>query len=158
MSETTARLGFDQEARAFIYSACAVVGVGLGAALPQVARWAAGWPWIPFQGLLQAIAAVDSSWAMWGRPSMGLILGIAFAAIVVFESPVLLVTDAQICVSERGNSRTILRADIAGIYRDGSKVVVESPQGRRLFHGQIEGNKESVRDAFVSHGYPWETT
>lgn len=158
MNDPTTRLGLTHQDRVLIYLVCPVVGLGLGLAFPVVAEWASRLSWVPFQGPFQLIASFDASWLNWGRPLVGLILGLVFAAFIVHESAVLHVTAEHIEVTSNGSTRRIARSDIAGIYRDGSKVVVESHSGRRLYHAQIEGGKDNVRDAFVANGYPWETT
>ncbi|WP_420846562.1 YqeB family protein [Nocardioides jishulii] len=42
------------------------------------------------------------------------------------------------------------------IYRRGGTFVIETDGGRTLFEGDIEGDRDEIRDAFVSQGYPWE--
>ncbi|MGA8117999.1 MAG: hypothetical protein WCA46_30555 [Actinocatenispora sp.] len=157
MSASVVRLGFDRSAKVFLFLVGAAAGTGLGVAVPFLARWATGLPWVPFEGPLRLVGSFDSDWAMWGRPLLGLVLGTAFAAYVIHQSPVLFVSDAGIEVVERGNTRRIERGNVAGIYRDGNKTVVESREGRRLFRGEIEGKRDVVRDAFVTRGYPWES-
>lgn len=157
MTSPSVRLGFDRQAKIFLYTICAALGAGLGAGIPFLAGWAASLPWIPFQGPLRLAASFDSAPAAWGRPALGLVVGLGFAAHVVYESPVLRVSAQRIEVSIKGATRHIARSDVAGLYRDGRKIVVESHAGRRLFHGEVEGGKDAVRSAFVSHGYPWET-
>lgn len=156
--EPPVRLGLDRGDMVFLVLACALAGLGMGAATPYVAGWLVDLPWAPFQGPLQLIGSFDSPWALWIRPALGLLLGLALAAYLVEQTPVLHVSAEQIDITHRGTTRRIARADVAGIYREGRDVVVESDGGRHLFHGVIEGSKDTVRDAFVSHGYPWETT
>lgn len=158
MIEPSTRLGFSRGDKTFLAVTCTVVGVGLGFAVPYLAGWAADLPWIPFRGPLELLGSFDSPIATWIRPVVGLLLGLAFTAYLVHQSPVLQVSPEQIEVTSRGATRRIARSEVAGIYREGSKIVVETRAGRRLFHGEIEGSKDAVRDAFVHHGYPWETT
>lgn len=139
MSESVVRLGFERADKALICTVGALVGAVVGICLPYVARWASDLAWVPFQGPLQMVGSLETSWAVWGRPVLGILAGFAFAAYVIYQSPVLYISGEQIKVTERGNTRRISRSDIAGIYREGGKIVVESHHGRRLFHGDGRG-------------------
>lgn len=156
MSDTATRLGFDRQAKVAIYVVCTLIGLGLGFAVPYLAQWASELSWAPFQNVLQLVGSPDPGWLTWGRPLIGALVGVAFAVYIIFQSPVLYISEEQIEVHERGNTRRIPRSDIAGVYRDGGKVVVENHHGRRLFRGEVEGGKDTVRDTFVTHGHPWE--
>lgn len=156
MSDAATRLGFDRREKVFLYTVCVLVGLGLGIAVPYIAEWASELPWVPFGNMLELVGSSDTSWLNWVRPVIGMLLGGVFAFYVIFQSPVLYISAAQVEVNERGNTRRIPRSDIAGIYRDGDKIVVESHQGRRLFRGDVEGGKDAVREAFIAHGHPWE--
>lgn len=131
--EPTVRLGLDRGDTVFLVVACAMAGLGLGVAAPYVAGWLVDLPWAPFRGPLQLIGSFDSPWAVWIRPVVGLLLGLALAAYLVEQTPVLHVSAEQIEVTRRGTTRRIARSDVAGVYRDG-------------------------RDVFVSRGQPRETT
>ncbi len=154
--ERTSRLGFDRSAKAFVYLVAAVVGIAAGLLLPYVAGWVEDWG-LGLPGPFGLLASFDSPWAVWGRPLVGLAAGLGFAAYIVYQSPVLHISSDEVVVTQRGNTRRIKRSDVAGIYRDGQHVVIESAQGRRLFRGEVEGGRQAVREAFVSRGYPWET-
>ncbi|MCC2312757.1 YqeB family protein [Cellulomonas xiejunii] len=149
--------GFDTEGRWFVAGLLAAAGAALGLLLPLLARWAAGLPWVPFQGPLRLLASFDGSWLVWGRPLLGAVLGLLLAAWVVTGTAVLVLSDAQVEVVRRGQVERVIRRDqVDGVHRRGSKVVVESAQGRELFADDVEGPKDAVRAAFVRHGYPWE--
>lgn len=126
MTGERARLGFDRRDKAFVYGTGAVVGMAMGAAVPFVARLAADLPWIPFQGPLQLAGSFDSPWATWGRPVLGVLAGVAFAAHVVHQAAVVVVAAEWIEITQRGSTRRIQQSDIAGIYCDGAKTVMDS--------------------------------
>lgn len=157
MTESSVRLGLDGPVRVLVFSVGALAGLGLGLAVPYLAGWAAALPWVPLSGPLKLVGFLDTPGAIWIRPAIGLLLGLAFATVVVHQLPILHVSAELIEVTSRGATRRIARSEVAGVYLDGRKVVIESHGGRRLFHGEVEGSKPVVRDAFVSRGYPWET-
>lgn len=149
--------GFQGGDRAMVYLLFGVPGAGLGALLPYVAGWVSELPWAPFQGPLELLASFDAPWLVWGRPVLGLIVGLLFAAWVVQRSPVLHLTGEEIRVERGGDvERVIPGTKVDAVYRRGAKVVIETDTGRELFHDEVEGDKAAVRDAFVSQGYPWE--
>ncbi len=129
----------------------------LGVVLPYLANLAADAPWVPFEGPIELLASFDEPWLVWGRPVIGLILGLGFAGWVVVSSPVLHLSNDDIRVECRGQiERVIQRETVAAIHRRGSKVIIETANGRELFNDEIEGDKVAIRDAFVRHAYPWE--
>lgn len=133
----------------------AALGTGAAALLPMVARWVEE-RGVPFPGILQFLASFDSDWLVWGRPAIGLVVGLVAALVIVHNEPALTVTGDSVLVEKGDSRRRIKRADVAGVYRDGKKLVIETEQGRRLYEGDVEGGRDLVRATFVDRGYPWE--
>lgn len=149
--------GFDRGGRLFVVGGFAVAGIVAGFVLPLLARWAAGLPWVPFQGPLELISSFDATWLVWGRPLIGALLGLAFGLYVVAGTPVLEIRDDALEVRRNGQvQRVIPRETVGGVHLRGSKTVVEAKEGRVLFEDDVEGGKDAIRQAFVDHGYPWE--
>lgn len=149
--------GFDRGGRLWVLTLFGLGGIALGALLPLLAGWASALPWVPFQGPLELLGSFDHPWLVWGRPALGLLLGLGVAAWVIADSPVLDVGPDQVRVRRRGEvQRVIDRATVAAVYPRGSATVIEAESGRTLFDGDVEGDKTAVRRAFVDHGYPWE--
>jgi hypothetical protein len=149
--------GFDSAGRAWVLALFAVGGLALGALLPVLSSWAAGLPWVPFQGPLKLLGSSDRSWLVWGRPALGLLIGVGFAIWVILNSPELDISHDEILVRRHGQvERVIQRATVDAVYRRGSKIVIETDRGRTLFEDDVEGDKSAVRNAFVTNDYPWE--
>lgn len=149
--------GFDRAGRLFVVGMFGGGGLALGLVLPWLAGVVDDRGWVPFAGPLRLLASFDGSWLVWGRPLIGLLLGLAFAAWVVTSSAVLHVGPTEIRVERRGEvERVIPRASVDAVHRRGSKVVIETAGGRTLFDDDIEGERAAIREAFVSAGYPWE--
>jgi hypothetical protein len=149
--------GFDTAGRWIVLGLFGAVGAALGALLPVVARWVSELPWAPFQGPLELIGSFDQAWLTWGRPGIGLVAGLLFAAWTIADSPVLDVDATHVRVRRGGKVERVLeRTKVDSVHRHRGKVVIESAQGRTLFEGDVEGDRSAIRDAFVSHGYPWE--
>ena len=149
--------GFDRPDRLWVLALFAIGGTVLGVLLPLLVRWAADLPWVPFQGPLELLGSFDQPWLVWGRPMLGLVAGIGFAIWVILDSPVLEIDREEIQVRRRGQvERVIERTKVDSVYRRGSKIVIETESGRKLFEGEIEGDKSQVRNVFVNNNYPWE--
>lgn len=149
--------GFDASGRRWMLVLFGLGGAALGALLPVVARWAAELPWAPFQGPLRLVASIDEPWLTWGFPGLGLAAGLAFAAWVIYDSPVLDIGRERIQVRRRGEvERVIERSTVAAVHPRRSTIVIETESGRKLFEHDVEGDRDAVRSAFVDLGYPWE--
>ncbi|QKE83468.1 hypothetical protein [Arthrobacter sp. NEB 688] len=149
--------GFDTGGRAFVLTLFGGGGLALGLALPWLARLAAEQEWVPFGGPLRALGAPDAAWLPWGRPVIGLAVGLVLAAWVLAHTAVLHVSRAEVRVERYGSvQRVIPRERVDGVHRDGGKVVLEAASGRVLFRDDVEGDRDAVRAAFVDAGYPWE--
>lgn len=156
-SRSTTVGGFDREGRLWVLAVLGAGGVALGALLPAVAGWLRDAPWVPFEGPLRLLSSFDAPWLTWGRPAIGLAVGLAVAAYILSATPVLEVDLQEVEVRRHGRvERVIARATVAGVYRRGSKLVLENEHGRTLFADDVEGDRDAVRRAFVEHGYPWE--
>lgn len=149
------RLGMTGADTAFLAVLGAVLGAGAAALLPIAARWVEE-RGVPFPGILQLLASFDSDWLVWGRPVIGLVVGVIAALLISRAEPVLHVSDEGVLVEKGDSRRRIRREDVAGVYRDGKKLVIETEQGRRLYDGDVEGKRDLVRATFVDRGYPWE--
>ncbi|QMW66368.1 hypothetical protein H4N58_19945 [Mumia sp. ZJ1417] len=138
----------------------AVVFGGAGLAIfllaPLLAAWLADVPLVPFRGPLEWVGSFDQPWAWVARPTVGLVVGLVLAAVVVADAYRLDVSDEQIVVQHGDDRRTIAHAQVAAVYTDRKKVVIDGTDGRRLFEQDVEAGRGQVAEAFTRHGYPWE--
>lgn len=143
--------------KAAVWVVLGAAGVGLGLALPWLLQNASQWP-IPYLGALEALGSIDSPLMVIGRPAVLGLVGLVFAFFITHEAARLAITDERIRITEGDDTRVVTREQVAGVYRRGSKVRIDSPEGRVLFDEDVEGGKAAVAAAFISHGYPWEST
>ncbi|MGC5629293.1 YqeB family protein [Georgenia sp. Z1344] len=156
-SGTTTIGGFSGSDRAWVLVIFGGAGAIVGALVPVLAGWASSLPWMPFQGPLELLGSFDQSWLVWGRPLLGLVVGLLIGLVVVSRTPVLRVGPGEIEVVRGGDvERVIDRDDVAATYRRGSHLVIETAQGRSLFDAEVEGDKDRHRAVLVEAGYPWE--
>lgn len=88
---------------------------------------------------------------------IGTALGFLVALFVLRVSPVLTLTDERIEIRAGDEVTVIEREKVDGVRRKGSNIVILSATGRELFHGEVEGSKDALREAFLRHDYPWES-
>jgi len=149
--------GYDRNARIWVLTMCGLGGALLGLLLPLVAAWAASLPWLPFQGPVRLLGSFDQTWLVWGRPAIGLIAGLGLGAWIILDSPVLNIRSSEVQVQRRGQvERVIPREKVEAVYWRKPQLVIKGPTEYILFEEQIDGNKHTIRDAFVEAGFPWE--
>lgn len=132
-------------------------GGGLGIALPLIWNGIKNFAWLPFHDPLSWFMSLEADYMLYLRPLILITLATAAAVLLIVFSPVVEVSDEEIRIKKGNDQRTIKRSDVAGVYLEGSKIIIESSRGRKLFHDNIEGGKVEVKKVFVDHGYPWES-
>jgi NADH:ubiquinone oxidoreductase subunit 5 (subunit L)/multisubunit Na+/H+ antiporter MnhA subunit len=157
MAEAPTKLWFRSEDLAWLIGGLVVAGVAAGIGLPYAWKLIGEWEWVPFHGPMKSLMSPHAPWVMIVRPLILAALGLVVALVIIDEVPEVTLTGEEIQVKKGRDTRTIRRGQVAGIYQERSKVIIESSQGRRLFHDNIEGGRQRVRDAFIAHGYPWES-
>lgn len=135
-------------------------GLGAGAALGLVGHciWplVAGWGFIPLHGLWDAIFGNGALPAVLLRVAGGAVAGLCAGAAINIFNPVVTITDGAITIRTPNGGRDIRKDQVAGIFREGGKVVIQTAEGRDLYRGDMEGTEERIAAAFRRHGYPWE--
>ncbi|RKT79228.1 hypothetical protein DFJ68_2692 [Terracoccus luteus] len=143
--------------RTFVVVGLALLGLVMTAALPTVARWTEDHG-AALPGWLAAVAAWESGWT-WGRPAIGAAVGVLAGGLLVGHAHRVEVSRERILVSRgRGTRRVrrIPRDRVASVHRTRRTVVVEGLDGRDLFSGTVEGDREALPAAFRRLGYPFE--
>lgn len=154
-SRGTTRLALSDGDRRFLLVVGALAGGALGAALPWLAGLVGRFP-VPFGAVVESLGGAVFPGDAVVRPLVGAALG-ALAGLALARTTVVLeVDDHDVRVVRGRDTRRLPRAEVAGVFREGRHLVIETAQGRRLLDESVEGGRERVRDAFVEHGYPWE--
>jgi hypothetical protein len=100
--------------------------------------------------------SLDEGWQWLARVAVLAVAGLAIAVLAVVEDTTVSVGPQDVVIAHNGASRTIPRSEIAGVYHDGKKLIIETAQGRRLLDAPVDGAKKRGRAAFARFGYPWE--
>lgn len=150
-------LGVDAGDRNWAIGFGAAIGVAIGALLPLVWNSIDDSDWVPAHDLVSAIMSVDITAIAFLRPAALAAVGAGLMWIWAVTQPRLTISDEEIVVDHKGSERVIRREQVSGAYLDGSAIVIDSADGRRLFDEDVEGAKKRAGDAFRRHGYPWES-
>lgn len=153
--QTETVLRMDVATKILVWVVCGAAGVGLGLVLPWLLQNLSTWP-IPYLDVLKFLGSFDAPIMVIGRPVVLGAIGLVIAFFLTYHSAILTIGDERIVVREGDDERVIERRQIAGVYRHGQKVRVESPEGRVLFDDDVEGGRKAIAAAFLRHGYPWE--
>jgi hypothetical protein len=157
MSNAVTKLWFRSEDLAWLIGGAVVIGVAAGIGLPYAWKLIDDWEWVPFHGPMATLMGLHVPWVVAVRPLVLATVGLVIALVIIDSVPEVTLSDEEIRVKKGRDTRVIRRDQVAGIYREGSKIIIESAGGRRLFHDEVEGGRERVRKAFMTHGYPWES-
>ncbi|MEB4613664.1 YqeB family protein [Leucobacter sp. M11] len=140
--------------RVLAWSVLGGVGVGLGFLVPWLLRGAAAWS-LPAAEALRWLGSGDAPLVVFGRPAVLGLVGPLIAFLVTQGSAEVAVSAERIRIRAGGDARVLERARVGAVRRLGGRQRIESPEGRVLFDGDVEGGRRVVAGAFVRHGYPW---
>lgn len=133
-----------------------VLGLLIGVLFPLVARWALGLsnglrvrPVSKFFGSVDEPREIAVHLAVW------LVVGLVIAFTLVQESMRVTLTDGELRADKDGRARTIPRADVAAVFLDGKRLVVQDHASRQLVRDVHEASRADLAGAFRAHGYPW---
>ncbi|RNL87657.1 hypothetical protein EFW17_00505 [Halostreptopolyspora alba] len=142
--------------RALIWGGFPLVGAVLGWLLPIVADWAVSLPWFPFQGPLELAAGLPAPAATVGGLILGVATGVVLALVSESEYTTVTVDDNKVTLRNDTATRTVERADVTAVFRDGAALVLLGPDtGELARQGGDMPAQERLRAAFRRHGYPW---
>ncbi len=135
------------------------LGVGLGVALPPLARWLQGIlersP-LPSLGPVELLAGLPFAWSVPILAGLGVVGGVLLAFSTIGESLRLAVADDHLEHRTDAREGWVERADVADVFRDGRYVVLLGPAGaprERLDADTLR--RDELRAAFQAHGWPW---
>jgi len=133
---------------------CPLVGAGLGWFLQSISGWVASLSWVPFKGPFQLVSDMPSPWGIVTGVGLGLVLGLAFAAVWAHERLIVKVTPTRITLTTKGRSRAY-EAKLQAVFFDAKELVLLASDGRELVRQKSDVDREAVAKAFTEHGYPW---
>lgn len=133
-----------------------ILGALIGWFIPTIAEWAIKIPFIPFEGVVEWIATLESQWVSVIGVILGVITGIFFVFYAFSETLKITITDDGVNLNFKEEVNIIHKTETSAIYMEGKDLVFLSTEGNELFRGQPESKKELVSEAFRQHRYPWK--
>jgi hypothetical protein len=149
-------LGLSRGDRWLLWAGFPLAGIAAGWALPLLAHWLLGLPWVPFAGPLRLVAALDAGVGRVALVGAGLLLGLVLAFFAVHETLRVTVADAELRLRLGDTTRTVPRGDVSAVFVDGRDLVVLDRESRQVVRDRLErAGAPGVAAAFRAHGYPW---
>ena len=102
----------------------ALVGAGLGWALPVLLDWLLGLRWIPFRGPLSLIDSVPDEIALPVLIGLGLVAGVVFGLYALHEELSITVDDHRVRLRRGDADRRLDRTAISDVFLDGKELVL----------------------------------
>lgn len=130
-----------------------LVGALLGFAVPFVASWGASLTWIPFQGPLELIASWSQWWVRYVCIGVGILLGLVLVAAAFYDTARVAVSETQVHITEKGETVTVTRSQVATAFVDGKELVLLDAASRQLVRVSSEEKRDAIEVAFEQRGY-----
>lgn len=109
-------VGFSTATGIFLYGGFGIAGLELGYFIPSITAFTLSLPWVPFEGPMKLINAINGSWAELALALLGLIAGLVIADISIKQTLVTTITDKEVQLDKDGHIQTIARQDIHAIF------------------------------------------
>lgn len=148
-------VGFSTATGIFLYGGFGLAGLVLGYFLPSITGFALSLPWVPFEGPMKLINAMNGSWVEFALALLGLVVGLVVASISIKETLVTTITDKEVQFDKDGHLQSIARQDIYTIFLDGKELVILGDSGYELARELIDEAPAVVMEGFEQHSYPW---
>ncbi|MEV5629289.1 YqeB family protein [Micromonospora tulbaghiae] len=132
-----------------------LAGAGLAAGLTALSGWIAGLAWFPFQGLFELLARWPDERSHPIGIGVGLLAGLLLAVVAVRERLTVTVGHRSVRLHRDGHGRDLARADVAGVFVDGTALVLLDTAGGELAREKSDLDAGRLRAAFTRQGWPW---
>ncbi|OZE25729.1 hypothetical protein CH262_12890 [Rhodococcus sp. 05-2255-1e] len=146
-------LWFSRGDRFFLIASALIIGGLMGFAVPYVAEWGASLAWIPFQGPLELIASWTQWWVRYVCIGVGALLGLALVAAAFYDTARVAVSEAQVRITEKGETVTVSRSQVGTVFVDGKELVLLDDASRQLARVPTEEKRDAIEAAFAERGY-----
>lgn len=157
-TDTKMVVGHSATDKVLLYGGLPLVGGTLGFFLPRIADWAAGLPWVPWQGLFERLAGWDAWWVQLITVAVGLVAGFVLGAIAMDDTLRITVTNGDVELLKNEKTTVIPRERVAAVFLDGKELVLQDRDSLELArekHDQLKSDTPKIGAAFRAHGYPW---
>ena len=132
-----------------------VLGGMLGWFIPVIADWLLKLPVVPWGGIIEFIASLNSLWFSIVASIIGIIVGIIWTLIIYNESLEIKINFENLQLKIDDKIDTIDKKDISAIYIDYNQLVILGESSNQLYREVLDAKKETAQEAFNHFQYPW---
>ncbi|MFD3512544.1 hypothetical protein [Streptomyces sp. NPDC058657] len=151
-------LGYPRARLLRILAGFPAAGLGLGFALPPVARWLDGMSLLPLGNVFAFVGDMEATWQAATFALAMTLLGLLAAFVAVADS-VKVTLDGDTLGIEFGDRQkplSLRRERVAAVLVEGKDLVVLDSAGRPLARAPHRASRTALAQAFRAHGYPWQ--
>ncbi|NUT37788.1 MAG: hypothetical protein HOV79_32485 [Hamadaea sp.] len=142
--------------RALVWIGFPLAGALAAWLLQLAADWIAGLAWAPLQGPFTLIASIDEPAATIGSLAVGFVGGAVLAVLAALDRLTATIGPGEVgLVRGSGETTTLERANVEGVFADGKSLVLLGQDGQELAREKSDLKAAALRAAFIAQGYPW---
>ncbi|KMY45786.1 50S ribosomal protein L29 [Pradoshia eiseniae] len=132
-----------------------VLGGMLGWFIPVISDLLLKLPVVPWGGIIEFIASLNSLWFSIVASIIGIIVGIIWTLIIYNESLEIKINFENLQLKIDDKIDTIDKKDISAIYIDYNQLVILGESSNQLYREVLDAKKETAQEAFNLFQYPW---
>lgn len=158
MIEKETFIGHSKSQKTIIVLVLMVLGGVIGWFVPIIANWILKLPVVPMEKLILFITFFDSLWVSCIATVIGTIAGLLFGVMILDERLEVTISFNNLQLKFGGKTNFIEKNDIMAIYIENEYLIILGQNSNELYREVIDEEKDTVREAFNKHQYPWNET
>ncbi|GAA3183215.1 MULTISPECIES: hypothetical protein [Streptomyces] len=136
------------------------LGAAAGLLLKALADWAASWPWVPWEGLVELIHKAPEPTATVVSLLVGALAGGVIVFLAEYGYTTVTIEEDRITTSRGDVRQSVPRTAVRAVFADRGRLVILGERGEELAveHKSEGADLPSVAQlakGFRAHGYPW---
>ncbi|MBU5468449.1 hypothetical protein KQI49_16620 [Virgibacillus sp. MSJ-26] len=156
MRENETVLGLSKSEKTLIIVVPMVLGGLIGWFIPVIADWLLKLPVVPWEGLIEFIASLNSFWVSITATIIGIVVGILLTLTIFEESLEITITYDNLQLKLGDKVDTIDKKDISAIYIEYKQLIILGKSSNELYRETFETKIDTVRETFRAYKYPWK--
>ena len=155
MKEQEIVLWLSKFEKTLIFLVPMVLGGVFGWFIPVIVDGLLKLPVVPWEGVIEFIASLNSLWISIVATIIGIIVGILLTLIIFNESLEITITFENLRLKINDKVETIDKKNISAIYMENNQLVILGESSNQLYREVFDTKKETAREAFNHYHYPW---
>ena len=158
MIESETFLGHSKPQKVIIVLVPMILGGLIGWFVPIIANWILKLPVVPMEKLILLITFFNSLWVSSIATVIGTIAGLLLGFIILNESLEVTISYNNLHLKCGEKINLMDTTDTLAIYIENKHLIILGQKSNELYREVIEVKKDTVREAFNKHQYPWYET